>query len=133
MDFQDQDSNDKQEESRNDMSRGNVWNTDKAEQDSREENKLLWELYHGIYPTAKKANVDVDWASHDDFDLLIVGHWEVRQTTFTANRFKCLEIKPHTGEFNTDKFNVYVEDAEAAELFFEGHIWAREEEQIRVV
>jgi hypothetical protein len=86
---------------------------------SRDENRLLWELYDSVYPEAMKVGIPVDWVD-DSFETVVIGHYEVSQGVFGSHDFKCLSIIPH-GSGDLGKFGLYYEDTEQGMAFFESH------------
>lgn len=96
------------------------------EANSRQENRLLWEVVDEIGQKAKKAGVSVDWTD-DYYDCIVIGNYEMTQGVYGSHNFKCVKIQPHTGLMNTEKFCLCFEEAEEACAFFEAHIRAMED------
>lgn len=104
------------------------WTSD-MEQESREENRLLWELYDQIAQKAKKAGIPVDWVD-DNLESVVIGNYEVCQGGFGAYNYKCLSIVPHSHE-DMSRFAMFFEEVEEAEALFEAHFNALEEEKVK--
>lgn len=121
------------EASDNFFSNSAPWSDDMTdtEQNSREENRLLWELYDQVYPEARKKGIAVDWVG-DDFDSVVIGNYEVSQGTFGTHDFKCLDIVPH-GSGDLSRFGLFFEEVEQATAFFESHFNYLETLVVRVV
>lgn len=96
--------------------------TDSREEAAREDRPLLFELYDDVYEDVKAQGVPVDWVD-DDLDMLVVGNWEVQEVKYDYKgiRMRALEMKPHSGEFKTDKFKLYESDATMAGAFLKSH------------
>ena len=96
------------------------------EQESRQENRLLWEVVDGIEQKAKRSGVSVDWTD-DYYDRIVIGHYEMIQGVYGSHDFKCVKIQPHSGLMDMGKFALCFEEAEEACAFFEAHISALED------
>jgi len=96
------------------------------EAESRQENRLLWEVVDGVEQKAKKVGVPVSWEDNY-FESVVIGHYEMIQGVYGSHDFKCVKIQPHTGLMNMDKFALCFEEAEEACAFFEAHISALED------
>lgn len=96
------------------------------EANSRQENRLLWEVVDGIEQKAKKAGVPVSWED-DYFESVVIGHYEMTQSTYGSRDFKCVKIQPHSGLMDMSRFALCFGEAEEACAFFEAHISALED------
>lgn len=89
------------------------------EQESRINNKLLWDLVDSIEAKVKRSGIPIDWTD-DSLDSVVIGNYEVKQGVFGSHDFKCLIVQPHSSE-DMSKFANYFEEAEEVELFFDAH------------
>lgn len=100
---------------------------DDMEQESREENRLLWDLYDQVYPKAMNAGIPVDWVD-DSLDRVVIGNYEVSQDVFGSHDFKCLRVQPHSSE-DMSRFAMFIESPDEVAAFFEGHFNCLEEQK----
>lgn len=95
------------------------------EAESRQENRLLWEVVDGIEQKAKRSGVSIDWTD-DYYDCIVIGNYEMIQGVYGSHDFKCVNIQPHSGLMDMSKFALCFGEVDEAVAFFEAHISALE-------